>query len=56
MLMDYKPTDKGDVEHNAEGFMVSRCGRTLLKVKVKVTLEQVTKVQRVSRGIALFFL
>jgi hypothetical protein len=30
--------------------------RAIVKVKVKVTLEQATKAQRESRGIALLFL
>ena len=33
-----------------EGFIIN------VKVKVKITLEQATKAQRGSRGIALFFL
>jgi hypothetical protein len=35
---------------------MSATGVLLLKVKVKVTLEQATKAQRGSRGIAVLFL
>jgi predicted secreted Zn-dependent protease len=34
----------------------NQAGKVKIKVKVKVTLEQATKAQRASRGIALFFL
>jgi hypothetical protein len=41
--------------HN-EGLHTSHCSLNIVKVNVKFTLEQATKVQRGSRGIALLFL
>jgi hypothetical protein len=40
---------------SASGHIPSN-GEMMVKVKVKFTVEQATKVQRVSRGIALIYL
>jgi len=44
MFVDYKPTDKGD-EHNAEGFIVSRYGRTVL-IMIFFLLKVLLSLQR----------
>jgi hypothetical protein len=36
-------------------FKIIKCKKAAVKVKVKFTLEQATKAQRGSRGIALLF-
>jgi hypothetical protein len=47
---------KADISRNVDKILTDKCKTALIKVKVKVTLEQVTKAQMWSRGIAPFFL